>query len=135
LRVESETGEKFPVIQTIENKDDGFFVIRVKVSDRIDKAEYKRKFSQKYKLKLKAKNKEIKLLNQQIKDIRQDNTKLIGVVKTMAEKEDAKFYLPDAKIVGDLVGRDKKANRDQTGGSFNDNSTNEVKQNLAETAK
>jgi len=37
LRVESETGEEFPVIQIIENKGDGAFVIRVKV------AEYERK--------------------------------------------------------------------------------------------
>ncbi len=52
LRVESET-EELPVIQTIENKGDGAFVIRVKVSEKIDEAEYERKFWLKYKQKYK----------------------------------------------------------------------------------
>ena len=101
LRVESETGE-LPVIQTIENKGDGAFVIRVKVPDQIDEAEYERKFWQKYKPMLELKDREIKLLSEQkdfyseeIKNIRKENTRLIGVVETMAEKEaqESKIYV------------------------------------------
>ncbi len=154
LRVESDT-EELPVIQTIENKDDGAFVIRVKVSDKIDEAEYERKFWEKYKPMLELKDKEIKLLSEQkdfyseeIKKIREernqtlkDNTKLIGVVETMAEKEGTKFDLRYAKVVGGFAGRDQKygggfAGRDQAGGTLYDYSTSpEAKQNLAEVAK
>ncbi|NET25881.1 pentapeptide repeat-containing protein [Okeania sp. SIO1I7] len=140
LRVESET-EELPVIQTIENKGDGAFVIRVKVSDKIDEAEYERKFWQKYKPKLKAKNKEIKLLNQQIEHIRKENTELIGVVKTMAEKENTKYEFNNPKFGGGFAGRDQKfeggfAGRDQISGNQYNYSTNpETKQNLAEAAQ
>ncbi|NEQ36382.1 MAG: hypothetical protein F6K40_08890 [Okeania sp. SIO3I5] len=147
LRVESETGE-LPVIQTIENKGDGAFVIRVKVSEKTDEAEYERKFWQEYKPMLELKDREIKLLSEQkdfyseeIKNIRKENTKLIGVVETMAEKEGGKFDLRGSKFGGGFAGKDQKygggfAGRDQTGGTFYDYSTNpETKQNLAEVAQ
>ena len=106
LRVESET-EELPVIQTIENKGDGAFVIRVKVSDKIDEAEYERKFWQKYKPMLELKDERIKLLSEQndfyseeiknkrkqIKKLRKDNTKLMGIVETMAEKENQGYQI------------------------------------------
>nr|WP_293134896.1 pentapeptide repeat-containing protein [Okeania sp. SIO3I5] len=154
LRVESDT-EELPVIQTIENKGDGAFVIRVKVSEKIDEAEYERKFWQKYKPMLDSKDKEIELLSEQknfyseeIKNIREernwirkDNTRLIGVVETMAEKEGTKFDLRSATFGGGFSGRDQIggggfAGRDQIGGTFNDYSTNpEAKQNLVEVAQ
>ncbi|AOY84132.1 pentapeptide repeat-containing protein [Moorena producens JHB] len=89
LRVESDTShtEELPVIQTMENKGDGAFVIRVKVPDKVDEAEYERKFWAKYKPMLEAKDIEIKFLYEQIKDKRQENTELLGIVKTMADKE------------------------------------------------
>ena len=129
LRVESERGE-LPVIQTIENKGDGAFVIRVKVSVQTDEAEYERKFLLKYNRMLKAKNKEIKLLNQERENIRKENTELIGVVKTMADKQDTKYDLRNAIFGGGFVGRD------QTDGTLYDYSTNlETKQNLTEAAQ
>ncbi|NES80744.1 MAG: hypothetical protein F6K10_04730 [Moorea sp. SIO2B7] len=111
VRVESETGE-LPVIQTIENKGDGAFVIRVKVPEEVDEAEYERKFWAKYKPMLEAKDREIKLLSEQtefyseqIEYIRKDNTRLIGVVETMADKETIRI--------------DKIDRRDQRGAKFN----------------
>ncbi|MDY7004441.1 MAG: pentapeptide repeat-containing protein [Cyanobacteriota bacterium] len=142
LRVESET-EELPVIQTIENKGDGAFVIRVKVPDQIDEAEYERKFWQKYKPMLELKDREIKLLSEQkdfyseeIKVVRKENTRLIGIVETMAEKEGTKFDLRGAKLRGDVFGGDKKSGKDQISGNQYNYSTNpETKQNLAEAAQ
>ena len=111
LRVESET-EELPVIQTIENKGDSAFVIRVKVPDQIDEAEYERKFWQKYKPMLELKDKEIKLLSEQndfyseeIKNIRQSNTRLIGIVETMAEKENQGYQIDIGENYG-VVGKE-----------------------------
>ncbi|NEO03156.1 MAG: hypothetical protein F6K50_49945 [Moorea sp. SIO3I7] len=111
VRVESETGE-LPVIQTIENKGDGAFVIRVKVPEEVDEAEYERKFWAKYKPMLEAKDREIKLLSEQIKDKRQDikyirkkHTQLIEIIKIMADKETIRI--------------DKIDKRDQRGAKFN----------------
>ena len=111
LRVESDTGE-LPVIQTIENKGDGAFVIRVKVPEEVDEAEYERKFWAKYNPMLEAKDEKIKLLseqtefyNKQIELIRKDNTRLMGVVETMADKETIRI--------------DKIDRRDQRGAKFN----------------
>ncbi|NEO20362.1 pentapeptide repeat-containing protein [Moorena sp. SIO4A5] len=93
LQVENDTEER-PFIQTMENKGDGAFVIRVKVPEKVDEAEYERKFRAEYNAKLEAKDIEIKLLyeqteffDKQIECIRKDNTRLMGVVETMAEKE------------------------------------------------
>ncbi len=134
LRVESDTGE-LPVIQTIENKGEGAFVIRVKVPDKVDEAEYERKFWLKYKPMLETKDKEIKLLSQQtefysqqIEIIRKDNTKLIGIVETMAEKETTKYDLRGAKFGGGFGGEK------QEGGTFYDYSSNPSNTNLAEAA-
>ncbi|NEO09923.1 pentapeptide repeat-containing protein [Moorena sp. SIO3I8] len=111
VRVESDTGE-LPVIQTIENKGDGAFVIRVKVPEEVDEAEYEQKLWAKYKPMLEAKDREIKFLSEQtefyseqIEYIRKDNTRLIGVVETMADKETIRI--------------DKIDRRDQRGTKFN----------------
>ncbi|WP_293092933.1 pentapeptide repeat-containing protein [Moorena sp. SIOASIH] len=111
VQVKSDTGE-LPVIQTIENKGDGAFVIRVKVPEVVDEAEYERKFWAKYKPMLEAKDREIRFLSEQtdfytkqIEFIRKDNTRLIGVVETMADKETIRI--------------DKIDRRDQRGAKFN----------------
>ncbi|NET80996.1 MAG: pentapeptide repeat-containing protein [Moorea sp. SIO1F2] len=110
LRVESDTRdtEELPVIQTMENKGDGAFVIRVKVPDKVDEAEYERKFRADYNAKLEAKDIEIKFLykqteiyNQQIEFIRTDNTRLMGVVETMAEKETIRIDKIDRRDMRD----------------------------------
>ncbi|MGK7921165.1 MAG: pentapeptide repeat-containing protein, partial [Trichodesmium sp.] len=139
LRVESDTGE-LPVLQTIENKGDGAFVIRIKVPDQIDEVEYERKFSQKYKLKLKAKNKELKGKNKEIKvlnlKLKHKENIIEEIAKTMAEKQNPKYDLRGAKIQGGFSGRDKITGTDQHSETLYDYSTNpEAKQNLAEAAQ
>ena len=146
LRVESDTGE-LPVIQTIENKGDGAFVIRVKVPKQVDEAEYERKFRLKYELKLEAQDKEIKLLceqkelySQQIEDIRKNNedirknnTDLMGIVKTMAEKETTKYDQRGAKInIGSYVDTAQSGSHQQ--GYANQTNYETPDQNLAEAA-
>ncbi|GGA23922.1 pentapeptide repeat-containing protein [Okeania sp. KiyG1] len=137
LRVESQTGE-LPVLQTIENKGDGAFVIRVKVPDQVDEAEYERKFWEKYKPKLKAKNQKIKLLNQQIEHYKNI---IMEIVKIMAEQEKIKNEFNNPTFGGGFAGRDQKfggglAGRDQISGNQYNYSTNpETKRNLAEAAK
>ncbi|NEO72772.1 pentapeptide repeat-containing protein [Moorena sp. SIO3H5] len=133
VRVESETGE-LPVIQTIENKGDGAFVIRVKVPEEVDEAEYERKFWAKYNPMLEAKDEKIKLYSEQIEFIRKDNTKLIGIIETMAEKETTKYDQRGANInIGSYVDTAQSGSRQQ--GYANQNNYEEGDKNLAEAAE
>ncbi|NET82523.1 MAG: pentapeptide repeat-containing protein, partial [Moorea sp. SIO1F2] len=146
VRVESETGE-LPVIQTIENKGDGAFVIRVKVPEEVDEAEYERKFWAKYKPMLEAKDREIKLLSEQIKDKRQDikyirkkHTQLIEIIKIMADKETIKIDKIDKRdqrgakfnVGGNYVERADSVSSQQS--YANQNNYEEADKNLAEAA-
>lgn len=146
VRVESETGE-LPVIQTIENKGDGAFVIRVKVPEEVDEAEYERKFWAKYNPMLEAKDEKIKLLSEQIEFydeqiefIRKNNTRLMGVVETMADQETI--------IIDKIDKRDQRGAKFNVGGNYveraesvssqqsyaNQNNYEEADKNLAEAA-
>ncbi|NEP52450.1 MAG: pentapeptide repeat-containing protein, partial [Moorea sp. SIO3C2] len=139
IRVESET-EELPVIQTMENKGDGAFVIRVKVPENFDEAEYEQKFRAEYNEKLEAKDREIKRLykqtksdNKQIKAIRKDNTKLIKIVGTMADKETTKYDQRGAKInIGSYVDTAESGSHQQ--GHANQNIHEAPDKNLTEAA-
>jgi uncharacterized protein YjbI with pentapeptide repeats len=104
-QVQVEAGDKALSIQAIENKNDGAFVIRVSVPPEIDKSKIEQYFKRKYQLAIEAKDKQYrKYLRERLKNkddliasyreqmtsIRQDNTQLIGIIKTMAEKENSK---------------------------------------------
>lgn len=104
-QLQVEAGEQALFIQAIENKTDGAFVIRVSVPPEIDKSQIEQYFKRKYQFALEAKDKKYrKYLRERLKDkddliasyreqmvsIRQNNTKLIGVIETMAEKENSK---------------------------------------------
>ncbi len=113
LQIESESGELS--IQAIEKKRDGAFVIRVDAPADANKETIEASFWSKYQPLLEAKDREIKLLSQQtelyseqIEVIRQDNTRLIGIVETMAEKETSKvnmtFNAPVSGVAGNVEG-------------------------------
>ncbi len=119
-------------IQAIENKQDGTFVIRVNTPTNTNKETIEASFWSKYQPLLEAKNKEIKLLSQQtefyseqIQSIRQDNTKLLGIIETMTEKETSKinmtFNAPVTGVAGNIEGNQNIY-------------TSEQKQTLAEAA-
>ena len=99
-------------IQAIEKKPSGAFIIRVEVPLDAVKSEIEASFWQQYKPLLEAKNREIKLLSQQtkfysqqIENIRKDNTRLIGVIETMAEKENSKVNMTfNASVSGGVAG-------------------------------
>ena len=113
LQVESDNCEL--AIQAIERKAGGAFVIRLEVSLDTNKAQVEASFWSKYKHLLEAKDREIELLSQtkdcyfqQIQDIRKDNTRLIEIVETMAEKEISQvnmtFNGPVSNVVGNIEG-------------------------------
>ncbi|NEQ58984.1 MAG: pentapeptide repeat-containing protein [Moorea sp. SIO4A1] len=94
LRVENDTEER-PVIQTMENKGDGAFVIRVKVPENVDEAEYERKFWAKYKPMLDAKDETINFLSEDVKYTRKQNSKLLIITQKMADKENINIDMRD----------------------------------------
>ena len=113
LQVEDGNGEL--VIQAIERKTNGAFVVRVEVPPDADKASIEESFWKKYNPLLEAKDKEIKLLSQQtefyshqVEAIRKDNTRLLGIVETMAEKETIKvqqnFNAPVTGVASNIEG-------------------------------
>lgn len=104
-QLQVEAGENVLSIQSIENKNDAAFVIRVSVPSELDKSQIEQYFKQKYQIALKARDEQYrKHLRERITDkddliasyreqttlIRQENTQLIRIIKTMAEKETAK---------------------------------------------
>ncbi|NEO00175.1 MAG: pentapeptide repeat-containing protein [Moorea sp. SIO3I7] len=99
LRVESETGE-LPVIKAIENKDDGAFVIRVKVPEEVDEAEYERKVWAKYKPILDAKDQKIKSLSEQKEEQKEFYYKQIEILKEIILKDNNNKLIEIVKIVG-----------------------------------
>ena len=121
-------------IQAIEKKPSGAFVIRVEVPLNAVKSKFETYFWQKYKPLLEDKNREIRFLSQQtefysqeLEVIRKDNTRLIGVIETMAEKENSKvnnmnFYAPVSGVAGNVEGNQNVY-------------TLEQKQTLAEAAR
>lgn len=85
-------------IQAIEKKSGGAFVIRLEVPAEADKAEIERQAKETYEMKLQlqeeryrvelqAKDGQISLYQEQLEFHRQNNTNLMEIVKTMAEKE------------------------------------------------
>ena len=85
-------------IQAIEKKSDSALVIRLEVPAEADKAAIERQAKelyeeklqfqeQRYRTELQAKDGQMSLYQEQLKFHRQSSTNLIGIVKTMAEKE------------------------------------------------
>ena len=120
LQIESESGELS--VRAIEKKRDGAFVIRVDTPAGANKETIEASFWDKYQPLLEAKDREIKLLSEQkefysqqtesyeeqIEVIRKDNTRLIGIVETMVEKETSKvnmtFNAPVNTVAGNVEG-------------------------------
>ena len=128
-KLQVESGGSELSIQAIEKKTGGAFVIRVEVPLDADKAKIEESFWQKYKPQLDTKDEKIAFYCQEIVTKRQENTKLIGIIETMAEKENPKtemtFNGPVASAAGNVA-------RDQT--SIQHNYAPEQKQNLADAA-
>jgi len=148
-QLQIEAGENVLSIQAIENKNDGAFVIRVSLPIELDKAEVEKCFKRKYQLALKAKDKQYrKYLQERLKDkddlianyreqmiemksTRQNNTELIAIIKTMAEKENSKYYFYQPQI-GNLVDTAQSGSRQQSI-NHQHNYAPEQKQTLAES--
>ena len=113
IQVEGTNGEL--TIQAIERKTGGALIVRVEVPPDADKAKIEASFWDKYNPLLEAKDREIKLLSQQtefysqqVEVIRIDNTRLLGIVETMAERETSKvnmtFNAPVTGVAGNVEG-------------------------------
>ena len=98
LRVEY--GEQNVSIQAIEKKSDGAFVIRLNVPSDVDKAEIEESFWQTYRPILQAKDSQIALYGQELEYRRKENTKLLNIVQTMAEKDNIsnEFHAPVGSV-------------------------------------
>jgi uncharacterized protein YjbI with pentapeptide repeats len=142
-----EAGDKVLSIQAIENKNDGAFVIRVSVPPELDKAKIENYFKQKYQIALKTRDEQYrKHLRERLRDkdeliaisreamtsVRQDNTQLIGIINTMAEKENSKYYFHQPQI-GNFIDTAQDGSRQQSI-NHQHNYPLEQKQTLAEAA-
>jgi hypothetical protein len=103
-----EYGSDELAIQAIEKKSGGAFVIRVEVPPDANKASIEEYFWQKYKPLLEAKNEQIIFYHKEIEIKRQENTRLMGIIEIMAEKESSKvnmsFHAPVAGVAGNVEG-------------------------------
>lgn len=118
-------------IQAIEKKSGGAFVIRLEVPPEADKAEieshakelYEMRLQlqeQHYKAELQAKDGQISLYQEQLEFHRQNNTSLMEIVKTMAEKENQPTY--QTTINAQTIGVTHTGSGDVTGFTMNVNS-------------
>jgi len=96
LQVEYSGNELF--IQAIENKGNGVFVVRVNAPPDANKAGIEKYLKREYELLLKAKDEQILLLHEEIIFKRKANTDLLGIVKTMADKDNRKDYTFNAPV-------------------------------------
>jgi uncharacterized protein YjbI with pentapeptide repeats len=103
-----ECGSDELAIQAIEKKSGDAFVIRVEAPFDADKAAIEKLFWQIYKPTLQAKDEQIASYRQEIEFKRQENTRLIGIIETMAEKETPKvnmnFYAPVTGVALNVEG-------------------------------
>jgi uncharacterized protein YjbI with pentapeptide repeats len=118
LQVECGGDELF--IQAIENKNDGVFVIRVNVPHDANKAEIENYLKKEYEFELKFKDEmlqikddQIAFYREQITVERQKNTDLLGVIKTMANQENSKYYFHQPQI-GSLIDTARDNTRQQS---------------------
>jgi len=136
-----ESGGVELTVRTIENKDDGDFVIRVDIPADANKSEIEKFLKQEYESAIKAidaryqerlslKDEQAKFYLEQVSYERQANIKLMGIVQTMAEQESSKNDLRGANI-GSFANTVRDNARQQTNQY---NYTPEQKQNLAEAA-
>ncbi|NJN91631.1 MAG: hypothetical protein HC878_15550 [Leptolyngbyaceae cyanobacterium SL_5_14] len=106
LRVEAEGADI--TIQAIEKKPDGSFLVRVKVPLEANKAEVEKYLRREYDLQLKLKEEQLQDYQGQLKEQRQQNTELIGIIKVMADKETSKvqqnFYGQVHGVIGSNEG-------------------------------
>ena len=114
LQTESENNELS--VQAIEKKRNEVFVIRIEVPADANKERIEASFWDKYQPLLEAKDREIKFLSQQTQYIREDNTRLLGIIETMAEKENTKYDLRGSKFGGGFA----TEGGTQSGGRFNE---------------
>jgi uncharacterized protein YjbI with pentapeptide repeats len=136
-----ESGGRELTVHAIENKGDGDFVIRVNVPPDADKSSIETRIKQEYEQKVKEidarnqerlnfKDKEITIYLEQVSYERQNNIRLTGIIKTMAEKEYTNNDLRGANI-GNFANTIRDNARQQ---SNQYNYSPEQKQNLAEAA-
>ena len=101
LELKAQTGSDEISIQSFENRN-GAFIVRINVPLDADKAEFEKLVEEKYQLVLKSKDEEISFLREEIVYKRKENTKIIGIIETMAEKDSSKkeytFHAPVGSV-------------------------------------
>ncbi|MDP8963599.1 MAG: hypothetical protein M3O33_06355 [Cyanobacteriota bacterium] len=130
LELKAQSGSDEISIQSFENRS-GAFIVRINVPPDVDKAYVERFIEEKYQLALKAKDEEILSLREEIAYKRRENTNLIGIIGTMADKENYKNYFHQPQI-GNFIDTAQSGSRQQ---SINNqhNYAAEQKQTLAES--
>ncbi len=97
--IQVEYGEQNVSIQAIEKKSDGAFVIRLDLPTDLDKAKIEESFWKTYKPILQAKDEQLALYGQVLEDKLKENTKLLGIIETMANREDDSLNEVQIKIL------------------------------------
>ncbi len=146
-QLQVESGDSQLLVQSIEKKPEGAFVIRVEVPRSADKAAIEASFWQKYQPLLEAKDEQIafycqetEVKRKEIEQKREENTMLLRIIETMVEKENTSpnrtihintYYEQSGNHgIGHMSGGEIKEGAKVTG------ILNEVeKQNLAEAAE
>ena len=96
LNIKYEDADIF--VQGIENKGDGSFIVRVSVPSKADKGAIEAFVKHRYELQLKMQEERLALQGEQLDFFRdqveikrQENTKLLGAIETMVEKESTRI--------------------------------------------
>jgi len=109
--------KEIPIIQGIENTGDGSFIIKIGVSRYTDKGEIEKSFWQKYQPMLEAKEEQIKLLHEEIRYKRKENTELMSIIKTLAAQDKSNY-----EIQGDFYQTSGNVGMVHNEGNISDNS-------------
>lgn len=107
LKLKSKTGDELS-IYSIEDKWDGYFVVRVNVPPDADKKEIETL---------------LKVKDVEIEGYRRENTKLFNLLQTALQQPNQAFYAPAYGVVGNLQGDQKiyPLKPDNIQGNYNEN--------------
>ena len=97
--IQVEYGKQNVSIQSIENKSNNTFVIRLSAPPKVNKGKIEELFWQRYKPILQAKDEQIALYGQVLGDQRKENTRLLTIIETMAIKEEESLNEIQIKIL------------------------------------
>ncbi|MGK7934130.1 MAG: pentapeptide repeat-containing protein [Microcystaceae cyanobacterium] len=105
-QIQQDFTEENIAVSGIEKKSEGAFVIKLEVPQSMDKAIIEASFGQHYQPLLEAKDAQIKSLESEVESRRRENTRMLKIIETLAEKDSNTYNFQGSQFGGGFAGND-----------------------------